>query len=788
MAFAPGSKIFRNIFVNILFTLICCLISFGTASFRQFADEPLQLVKPDLDHKRLVLVKENIKVVSRIEGPVATIAVVGKFHSGKSFLMNQLMGKTKGFGIGPTVRPETMGIWMWGQPLKVSLPSGQKLSLIFLDTEGNLVSGFAANNVSENYDAKIFAVATLISSHLIYNSVKIIDQADIDYLELLARRTQLFALRSQLSRAKWNDGFVHDLLSFPPLLWVVQDFVQTTLDNETPTQWLHRLMETHTRESEDYKISLLDIFKSLECHTLFLPAVKRLLLTDLSEAREEDLTEEYIEERDALSKRLQETLVPKTKNGRPITGAELTTLFEVLVEASNDGSLADVPSRWTSFVERIMDSSTEDCTHFYESEMRVLFKKHDDGPIKDGVFVSWHSQARKKSFTLLTQLLHGLSDALETATAQLEKNLESLHARQRDLNSKKIKLFCSNQEQKYLLTAEGHAKGIALPLSSAKLKQDLGAYAEGLITDFNKELETVVEEEDKKIYTRSLKQSLGHLVDATQLQNERALEAVFEKAVASASETFSSKAVTSKALTDQQLGRVTKEGVDAAFQTFDSECKKFSREKKYGLHEALLKDVINRHIEELKNQNDQLISKLMANTVKKLVERFTERTGPQYLSLPVNDTDLDLRLQQEGSTMQAEFKRSLDGFQSSPSYKGFSQELLEQLRSVEKQRRAENVDAFTRVVGEPLTRAKQIILLSADKFGTEFTLRTFIMDVCLLQLGDGKPKFWQQDLKRNIVTNFMNTDPELRQMIARVKGLWSSVVGFFLWILWLIGF
>lgn len=46
-------------------------------------------------------------------------------------------------------------------------------------------------NVSENYDAKIFAVATLMSSFLIYNSVKIIDQADIDYLELLARRTQV---------------------------------------------------------------------------------------------------------------------------------------------------------------------------------------------------------------------------------------------------------------------------------------------------------------------------------------------------------------------------------------------------------------------------------------------------------------------------------------------------------------------------------------------------------------------------------------------------------------------
>ena len=56
--------------------------------------------------------------------------------------------------------------------------------MIFLDTEGiilvrNVVDyldhllGFAANNISESYDAKIFAVSTLLSSYLIYNSVKV---------------------------------------------------------------------------------------------------------------------------------------------------------------------------------------------------------------------------------------------------------------------------------------------------------------------------------------------------------------------------------------------------------------------------------------------------------------------------------------------------------------------------------------------------------------------------------------------------------------------------------------
>ena len=47
-------------------------------------------------------------------------------------------------------------------------------------------AGFYASNVSENYDAKVFAVTSLLSSLLLYNSVKIIDQSAIDNLECVA--------------------------------------------------------------------------------------------------------------------------------------------------------------------------------------------------------------------------------------------------------------------------------------------------------------------------------------------------------------------------------------------------------------------------------------------------------------------------------------------------------------------------------------------------------------------------------------------------------------------------
>lgn len=746
------------------------------------SDKPLQIVKPSDDHRRLIIDEENIKAIAKIKGPVATVGVVGKFHSGKSFLMNQLMGKTQGFGIGPSVRPETMGIWMWGQPLKMTLSSGQQLSLIFLDTEG-----FAATNVSENYDAKIFAIATLISSHLIYNSVKIIDQSEIDYLELLARRTQLFALRSQLSRAKWKGEFVHDLLSFPPLLWVVQDFVQTTVNNETPTQWLHRLMEAHVRESEDYKISLLDLFKSLECHTLFIPAVKRPLLTDLSQASEEDLTEEYIQERNALSKKLYDTLVPKTKNGKPITGAELAGLLHVLVDAANDGSLADVPSRWSAFVERLMNSAAEDCTQIYMTEMNSFLEKYSDTPVRDDMLMGQHAEAKKMSFTLLEQLLHGLPDALTTASSQLTKNVDNAFAIQRDMNFKKIRLFCMGLQEKYLINAEEYMRRIPVPTASTDLKAALSNYSDELLKKFVEELSSLIRKQDTGNYHNSLMQSLEHLAGASQLRNEKAMDALFEKAVTAATEVFSSKVTLVGPQSDAQFDRLRKTGVDAAFEVFDSECGNFSGEKTYKLHESLLKTTLAKYTEGLKSENERLVEKHMAETVKALLTKFMEKTGPDQMPLPMNTSELDLSLQREKSNTEFQFKGAMEDFQTSPNYSKFFKELTSHLAQIVKERQSENVKAFGLVVDGPLRKAREIIRLSASKYRTEFGLRNYIMQVCLLQLEDGKAKYWQEDLKKSIIVDYMNEDPDLVRALNNVKGLWSTILGFFVWMFWLFG-
>ena len=61
--------------------------------------------------------------------------------------------------------------------------------------------GFFGPGVDEGYDAKVFTVASLVGAHLVYNTVKVIDQQAIDLLQMLVRRAQLFRTRSTVSTA-----------------------------------------------------------------------------------------------------------------------------------------------------------------------------------------------------------------------------------------------------------------------------------------------------------------------------------------------------------------------------------------------------------------------------------------------------------------------------------------------------------------------------------------------------------------------------------------------------------
>ena len=68
---------------------------------------PLELIS--YDGNCFQLGEEALAVLRKIRGPVAVIAVSGRARQGKSFILNQLLGRSTGFQVAPSVRPCTKG-------------------------------------------------------------------------------------------------------------------------------------------------------------------------------------------------------------------------------------------------------------------------------------------------------------------------------------------------------------------------------------------------------------------------------------------------------------------------------------------------------------------------------------------------------------------------------------------------------------------------------------------------------------------------------------------------------
>ncbi|KAL8219635.1 UNVERIFIED_CONTAM: Guanylate-binding protein 3 [Gekko kuhli] len=135
--------------------------------------------------------QEALQLLSGIHQPVVVVAIVGLYRTGKSYLMNKLAGKNSGFPLGSTVRANTKGIWMWCIPY----PGRPDQTLVLLDTEG---LGDTEKADTQN-DSWIFALAVLLSSTLVYNSLGTIDQQAMNQLQypsesLVASRSYLVLL------------------------------------------------------------------------------------------------------------------------------------------------------------------------------------------------------------------------------------------------------------------------------------------------------------------------------------------------------------------------------------------------------------------------------------------------------------------------------------------------------------------------------------------------------------------------------------------------------------------
>ena len=325
---------------------------------QHFDEQPLPLIEI-LENERLNANEEALKLLKTIpdDYPVSVVCVCGIYRSGKSSLMNWLLDidtwseQRNGFVVGPSINRCTRGIWMWGAPKKSKLPSGEECYVIVLDTEG--IGGVESN---AQYDARIFSLALLLCSSLIYNSMGSIDEAAISNLSFVAQLSQHIHLTqpTQPSDETGTASNGHDESSgfgkiFPSFTWVIRDFALELVDDDgdelTSLQYLNSALQPKkgfdqsTVERNRVRSMLTSFFAKRQCLTMVRPCNDEIALQQVDNIPLNELRPEFKKALQELQVLVFGNLVPKSVHGKNLNGIMFAVLVESYVTAINNGGI-----------------------------------------------------------------------------------------------------------------------------------------------------------------------------------------------------------------------------------------------------------------------------------------------------------------------------------------------------------------------------------------------------------------------------------------------------------------
>ncbi|KDD73250.1 guanylate-binding protein, partial [Helicosporidium sp. ATCC 50920] len=199
---------------------------------RSAGGRSLALVSWDAASGKFEVGEEALEALRSVPGPVGVVAVCGRARQGKSYILNQLLGRGGGFAVDSTHRPCTKGLWIWSSPLERRDEQGNPYSVVLLDTEG-----IDAYDQTGQYSTQIFSLALLLSSVFVYNQMGGIDEAALDRLSLVTRMSEHIRVRSEKdgvldagspsskrSRGETSAG-LRELSEFSPaFIWLLRDF------------------------------------------------------------------------------------------------------------------------------------------------------------------------------------------------------------------------------------------------------------------------------------------------------------------------------------------------------------------------------------------------------------------------------------------------------------------------------------------------------------------------------------------------------------------------------------
>ena len=305
---------------------------------------------------------------------IGIISLVGKYRTGKSFLLNRVIlntHKKSGFGVAPTFKPCTKGIWIWSEPLIINNKNcPYKFPCFLIDTEG-----LGAYVEEINHDSKIFIIAILISSLFIYNSFGAIDETAINTLSFVLNLSKLIKIKSLSHEDKEEELAEY----FPSFLWLLRDFSLKLENMEgkeiTEKEYLESALENKIGNSEmiEEKNKVRNLIKTYfperDCFTMVRPVEKEEELQNLQNLPDESLRKEFLIQAQNFRNKVCNLVSPKTFHKKALNGNMLIELIQHILDAINNGAIPVIETSWKYVVQNECIKNTKNLTDKFTEEI-----------------------------------------------------------------------------------------------------------------------------------------------------------------------------------------------------------------------------------------------------------------------------------------------------------------------------------------------------------------------------------------------------------------------------------
>jgi hypothetical protein len=288
--------------------------------------DPVQLISTGSSGSELIINADALNLIKDEKRPVTVVSIIGPYRTGKSYLLNRLMGKSNGFELGPTMEAKTKGIWFW----KGDFPGQPKRCLILLDVEG--LSD--AKKGDATHDLNLFVFALLASSVFIYNTKSTIDANALDGLHLATKISD-----ELLSNSEEEETFAQH---FPDFIWAIRDHhLKLEIDGcpVTPNEYFNYCLKgkkgfgSKVANYNALRDAISNYFPNRDCFVFPPPTSDMEKMNYLDELSDAELAPEFKKAADNFVAFVVNHAKPKLIKGTEIGGYAFSLMMQNYLES-----------------------------------------------------------------------------------------------------------------------------------------------------------------------------------------------------------------------------------------------------------------------------------------------------------------------------------------------------------------------------------------------------------------------------------------------------------------------